>query len=307
MLSDKEYEALVEDIKGIIAGGYTVFLLEQGFGEISLFAKLLYKYKELYNKKVCLFVKRRILLSILECCPWIDDVMYIEPELYDKLASNGYLRLYCRVRDVSMYHFIVGISKDTAKTEICDYLALPFDTKLKDYEIPEVEYDWESFFHENKIKMGKTVYIVPHANFLRNTVPDNFWSILVNRLQKEGFTTLINSNKIIVDDVPHVFFDMDISLTLAKKCGFVVGTRTGFMDIIGAFSKVPIVAIYPDDSHPSWDGCSWTCNVQKDRALSYMHGWGIRNMFDRDNVDELVYNNTDDIINRIIEKLNDYN
>ena len=110
----------------------------------------------------------------------------------------------------------------------------------------------------------------------------------------------------LVAGVPIAYFDMKVSLELAERCGYIVGVRTGFMDLAAVFNKCMIQAIYPDDSHPAWDcykNVIWDKTVHSDFTQKYMESVGLEKIYDRRNVYEFTYTNDEEVIDRIIKNI----
>ena len=140
-------------------------------------------------------------------------------------------------------------------------------------------------------------------------MPDDFWLTLVERLRQKGYTPIMNLPTETIPGVPYAYFDIFVSLQLAQRCGHVVGVRTGFMDLAAVFIDCDLQIIYPDDKHPSWKLCEeniWYEKAEGNYVEKYMEGWGVKKLFQREgreNIEELVYTNTDDTVDYIISHL----
>lgn len=305
-MDDKAYEKFCDGIKELICSGYEVMLFHQGFGETVMFTQLIYKYKELSHKKLCILVKVDTRGEILRACPYIDEVIDLPTEMFNRISSDGSLRIYCRIKSFLDLHNIIGINKRNVRVQVCDFLGIPEDTPLVSYPIGDVNANWDEYFEHYNLKYNKTVYVVPHALFLQNTVSKEFWEKLVSILYDNGFSVIINMPEEYIKGVPFAYFDIKTSLALASRCGYIVGVRTGFMDLAASFTKCNIQAIYPDDSHPSWDICKkelWKEPIEKNYAVKYMEGWSIKNIFGKEDANEIVYTNDEDVIRDIMKKL----
>ena len=305
MANSDEYKAFCDSIKKLIVNGYDVMLYHQGFGETAIFLQVVYKYKELRKRKLFVITYLSTRTELLKASCDIDEVLEVPEELYLALCKDTAFRKEYGIKDfLTMHKF--DLDRSTMKREVCEYLGIPKDTKYHAYELPNVNANWDEYFAAKKLTPEKTVYIVPHALFLGKVVPDDFWEKLVYRLKDEGFDSLINLPNETIPGVPFAYFDIIPSVRLAEKCGYVVGARTGFMDLIAAFTSLPLQVIYPDDSHPSWEICrqyTWKEPVYEDCAKKYMESTGLHTLFDRENMKELVYTNDEDLISDILSGL----
>lgn len=305
MIDPNEYNGICENIKELVKADYEVMLYHQGFGETAIFLQVLYKYKELSRKRLFIITYVSTRTELLKASDVIDEVFEVPEDYYMALCRDFKFRQDYGIKDFYTMHQY-ELDRSTMKAEVCEYLGIPKDTLYKTYQLPPVDANWTEYFNAKNLIPGKTVYIVPHAIFFGKVIDDEFWGRLVSVLKEKGYTSLINLPEETIPGVPYAYFDIIVSLRLAEQCGYVIGARTGFMDLIAAFTDLPIQAIYPDDSHPSWDICKehmWTETVEGHYAEKYMESTGLHTLFDRPGMDELIYTNDDDILNTIISNL----
>ncbi|MCR5546854.1 MAG: hypothetical protein K6F30_10325 [Lachnospiraceae bacterium] len=305
MISQKEYEELCKTIRELCQSGYEVMLFHQGFGETAIFLQVVYKYKELSGKKLFIITYTSTRTEILKCSDVIDEVFEVPKDVYLMLSGENQMLNELGIKNFLAMHNM-DLDRSTMKNEVCEFLGIPKDTPYRHLSLPGIQANWDEYFRTKNLLPGKTVYIVPHALFLGKVVPEEFWEKLVERLREEGYTAIMNLPSETIPGVPFAYFDMVVSLQLAKHCGCVVGARTGFMDLVATFTDLPIIAIYPDDTHPSWDICkkyTWREPVNGDYAKVYMESTGINTLFPRDGITELVYTSDEEIIDEIIEKI----
>ncbi|MCR4798302.1 MAG: hypothetical protein K5853_07645 [Lachnospiraceae bacterium] len=304
-MEEKEYAAICQTIRELIQNGYEVMLFHQGFGETAIFLQVLYKYKEMRRKKLFVITYVSSRTELLKASDVIDEVFEVPEELYLALCKDVPFRMECDIKDFLTMHKY-DLDRSTMKKEVCEYLGISKDTPYGPYQIPVVDANWEEYFATKGLHKGKTVFLVPHALFLGKVVDDSFWVKLVSRLKKAGYTALFNLPQESVPGVPFAYFDIIPSLRLAEKCGYVIGARTGFMDLVAAFTSIPVQAIYPDDTHPSWEICkeyTWTEPVEGDYALKYMESTGLHTLFDRPGITEHVYTCDEDLLDSIMSHL----
>lgn len=106
----------------------------------------------------------------------------------------------------------------------------------------------ERIFDENKLIPGKTVILAPYAKWPPK-ISMLFWENLTQRLISKGFTVCTNSigseEPAIVGSTP-IFYPYELSVPFVEKAGYIVGLRSGFLDIIES-AKCKKVALYPYD------------------------------------------------------------
>ncbi|MBQ9334412.1 MAG: hypothetical protein IJS12_08780 [Lachnospiraceae bacterium] len=96
------------------------------------------------------------------------------------------------------------------------------------------------------LKRGKTVILSPYAKCPPN-INDNFWQYLCDRMKKNGYCVCTNSasaEETPIDGSIPVFFPYDIAVPFVEACGYIVGLRSGFLDIIET-ANAKKVALYP--------------------------------------------------------------
>ncbi len=304
-MDEKAYQEFCESIKQLVASGYEVMLYHQGFGETAIFLQVLYKYREMHQKKLFVITYVSTRTELLQASEYIDEVFEVPEDVYVALCKDFDFRKEYGITDFLTMHQY-SLDRSTMKKEVCDYLGIPKDTPYGAYSLPEVNANWDEYFQANHLIQGKTAYIVPHAIFMGKVVEDEFWEKLVNRLKEKGYTAILNMPHEMVKGVPFAYFDIITSIRLAEKCGYVIGARTGFMDLVAAFSNLPLQVIYPDDSNPAWEICKehdWPEPVYENYAKRYMESTGINTLFPRDGIEELVYSNDDDLLDALMKKL----
>lgn len=101
-------------------------------------------------------------------------------------------------------------------------------------------------FCENNLSFGKTVVLAPYAG-LAPRISSVFWDKLVFRLVTQGFTVCTNSScsaePPIRGTVP-VLYPHNLSVPFLEAAGYIVGLRSGFLDIIES-ARCKKVALYP--------------------------------------------------------------
>ena len=84
------------------------------------------------------------------------------------------------------------------------------------------------------MKQGKTVVLSPYAYSLQS-LPMHFWQQLTNRLSDMGYTVCVNidikKEKCELENVIPISFTFRQSAAVLEYAGYLIGIRSGFMDI----------------------------------------------------------------------------
>lgn len=121
---------------------------------------------------------------------------------------------------------------------------------INSYHLPEYiittpkfpEFNKEEYIEKYNIIEGKTVYIVPESEW-QEPLPIWYWNILADNLRMIGFHVVFNSDNKNYDGVLSKVPLRD-AVKFAELCGYVIGSRTGFLDFL-ASAKANIIVIDP--------------------------------------------------------------
>lgn len=94
------------------------------------------------------------------------------------------------------------------------------------------------------IQKARTVLINPYANSVKG-IPISFFRNIGNALIQKGYRVIASAhdeNNPIGGEIPTIRFGMDKAVALADYCGYVIGVRSGFMDLM-VFSDANIISI----------------------------------------------------------------
>jgi hypothetical protein len=105
---------------------------------------------------------------------------------------------------------------------------------------------------DNVIEKGNTVLLNPYANSCTG-IPFSFFEKLAKGLKKKSYKviTSIHDDQVAVPGSEGVAFTISEELALLNYCGYVIGSRSGFLDL-AVFSQACIVSI-DIDSYPFSD------------------------------------------------------
>ncbi|MCH5264461.1 MAG: hypothetical protein J1F02_01075 [Lachnospiraceae bacterium] len=125
----------------------------------------------------------------------------------------------------------------------------------------EPQFDREkaaAFCEEQGLVKGKTVILSPYAVSM-NLLPEKFWEEIARRLLAAGFAVYTNcgGEEQEIPGTKRLFFEYSISVPVMDYCGYYIGLRSGFTDIISGSSCKKIV-FYPKHLRKG-NGSSLTC------------------------------------------------
>lgn len=147
-------------------------------------------------------------------------------------------------------------------------------------------------FDDNQLKYGKTVVLAPYAKWPPKII-GGFWEKIALELKKLGYSVCTNSvgeSEPPIEGTASVSFPYDISVPFIEKAGYIIGLRSGFLDIIES-AKAKKVALYP-----------FNCKKRGVVNGSGMASFSLNAMFNRDDWLEIETNlvNLKDVIIDII-------
>ena len=148
-------------------------------------------------------------------------------------------------------------------------------------------------FDDNQLKYGKTVVLAPYAKWPPKII-GGFWEKIALELKKLGYTVCTNSVGELeppIEGTVAVAFPYDISVPFIEKAGYIIGLRSGFLDIIES-AKAKKVALYP-----------FNCPKRGVVNGSAMSSFSLNTMFNRNDWLEVETNlvNLEDVIMEIID------
>ena len=102
-------------------------------------------------------------------------------------------------------------------------------------------------FKDNGLEEGNTIILSPYVNTLP-PLPWWVWVNLANKLKELGYIVCTNcgykSEKEIEGTIA-LHFGLDISVPLLERCGYFIGIRSGFCDIISSAKCKKIIIYHP--------------------------------------------------------------
>lgn len=120
----------------------------------------------------------------------------------------------------------------------------------KDKQLPQFNYSSpqiNDLFIKNNLIEGKTVILSPYVNTLSG-LPWWVWVNIAQKLKDFGFVVCTNcgtpSEQPINGTIP-LYFGYDISVPMLEKCGYFVGIRSGFCDVVSSAACKKIIIYQP--------------------------------------------------------------
>lgn len=192
-----------------------------------------YQYFGVDNRHIFFLDKKRMLnLNEFYTSDWGFSFRHRHPELLS-ISIDAYMRL--DLFDYSELFYYSDVVKSIFK--------LPLDSKPAKATKFEISDRIKKFFTMGKIEQGQTVVINPYANSC-SEVPMSFFQIISARLASVGFhvvTSTIGEQEPLAGTIG-IDFQLIEALDFCEKCGYVIGQRSGFMDLI-SFSEANIICV----------------------------------------------------------------
>ncbi len=120
----------------------------------------------------------------------------------------------------------------------------------KDKQLPSFDYNSNklySVFEEQRLVPGKTVVLSPFVNTLPS-LPWWVWCNIAEKLKERGYTVCTNvgsPSEFPINGTIPLSFPYDISVPILEKCGYFIGIRSGFCDIISSAACKKIIIYQP--------------------------------------------------------------
>lgn len=245
-----------------------VFLAHQGLGESSWMSLFLGEYKKrIGNKEIVMITCAPSRADLFGQCPAVDHVLEVAPSLLYALSSDLNLNKEYKIHNFLNMHYDIELQKKLGtrrylegagfREQIVAYLDLPPDQEPCGFPLHYDKEKLKALFQGLGLKENRTVLVSPYANCYGNeAVPYIFWAELSLRLMDRGYSVVFNSKEKIVniDGVKNVFLGLSEMVGFSALCGNIIGTRSGFFDVLAIFSPVNLnmQIIYPNYDNPRW-------------------------------------------------------
>lgn len=144
---------------------------------------------------------------------------------------------------VEAYKVLLGLNKNS--------LILHKTTLCKEQDTNKVH----DIFAKEELKLEKTIIIIPEArSFQCSLLTNKFWIQLADSMAEKGYQVVFNS-KDIYGEYSSVFLSIAETIVLANLCGYVIGVRSGLLDILAGETNAFIQAIYPSNNELTQNDC----------------------------------------------------
>ena len=121
---------------------------------------------------------------------------------------------------------------------------------VKDREFPKFNYTSKKIndlFIKYRLEPNNTVILSPYVNTLP-AIPWWVWIELAKKLKMAGYMVCTNCgspNEKEIEGTVALRFSYDISVPVIEKCGFFIGIRSGFCDVISTAKCKKIIIYQP--------------------------------------------------------------
>lgn len=254
-------------LNGIKRGMQIIVIPEWPIGDMCSVLGFVKAYKERVRKPLVFYIIGKRGKEVLELCPYIQHVEMIPIDCIRHLED---LVLSEKRNIFDMRLLFESSDKLDALRAVRRFFQLPEETRFDRFTLkgrPDKE-EIEKLFASFKLRRGKTVFIVPYANWFgeigKRLKSTEFWAALCTDLSKEGFDVVFNSEEEVVPGTAHVFLELSKLPAFIELCGNVIGIRTGLLNFIAVFTNVTIQCFWPEDNSPYFETDTW----------KYFSNWG---------------------------------
>lgn len=189
----------------------------------------------------------------------IENIVKISQEEADKLTYL-YMAICDECNDIILMHHdpiqnycgILENLRNINNTNFMDmYLNNVFNgLTIEDKVLPNFKYESKKIrdlIFRNRIEEGNTVVLSPYVNTLP-AIPWWVWRELAEKLKMQGYMVCTNCGsptEKAIEGTVALRFDYDVSVPILEKCGYFVGIRSGFCDIISSAKCKKIIIYQP--------------------------------------------------------------
>lgn len=222
---------------------YYQFVMFQPWGDFYITASLLSEFKKNNNDAkilaVCVNQEQK---NVLETFGAINKIEIITKEFYNELLSiNSKKNFKQQLEKGKLYCLSHWYYSDADKNQSYNFLELY--TKMLGLKYPTKLMVSNTL---NSKTASNNILIYPEANsFDYSEITQNFWVSLADELTYMGYNVIFNSKKQTYGKYQTIFYSMNKSIELAKQCKFVIGTRSGFGDILAINKVKNHIVVYP--------------------------------------------------------------
>lgn len=120
----------------------------------------------------------------------------------------------------------------------------------KDRELPQFNYTSKrisDLFFKCRLEPNNTVILSPYVNTLP-PIPRWVWVELAKRMKMAGYVVCTNCggpDEKEIEGTVALRFDYDIAVPILEKCGYFIGIRSGFCDVISSAKCKKIIIYQP--------------------------------------------------------------
>lgn len=233
---------------------------EQPIGDMCSIMGVVKAYKEKVNKSLVVYIIGRYGKETLELCPYIERVELLPMEYVNSLED-----IFSEEKDriCDMRVLFEGTDKLDPVGAVKRFFQLPEETEFDRFMpkiLPNIRKSVNLFEHFG-LRRGKTVFIVPYANWFgpigKRLKSIGFWTELCAALSEEGYDVIFNSEEEVVPSVPYTFLELAELPQFIKLCGNVVGMRTGLLNFIAMFTDVTVQCLWPENNSLYFNTDTW--------------------------------------------------
>lgn len=241
-------------------GTEVVLVPEWPIGDMCSIMGFVKAYKEKVKKSLAFYIIGKRGKEALELCPHIEHVEMI-PSGCEDVLEDFFKEEKSRIFDMRL--LFEGEDNLDAVKAVRRFFKLPKETEFDRFALkilPDTE-KITRLFESFGLRRGKTVFIVPYANWFgpigKELKSAGFWTKLCDALSREGYDVIFNSEEEVAAGVPYTFMGLSDLPGFVELCGNVVGMRTGLLNFIAIFTNVTIQCLWPEDDSVYFNTDRW--------------------------------------------------
>lgn len=229
----------------------TLFLITDHFGEVYVACCFL-KYLKSFNQElnVLILEEQKYTMQLTNIFPYISKTYCISRRASDFLIANNSVAKKFNIELLHIYERPFNLVKPKNMVDAFKFLLnrsenLPSNvTWNTEHELNKIQ----SMFSKMSCKLTKTILLAPEAkSFESQMLNYDFWIQLAEHLVENGYDVIFNSKQ-QYEKYHSIFLPIGETILFAKLCGYVVGLRSGLLDVVAGETNVFIQAIYPKES-----------------------------------------------------------
>lgn len=206
------------------------------------------------GKEFLFLTSQKYTLQLIKLFPEISQA-YLVSHNAIKMLNNRRIELAkrCNIQSLNIYRDKWDQEKPQNMIDAYKFL-LNIETELPLNSVltkAEDEHKIRCVLARTASKLNKTAILTPEVRSLKcSLLKKDFWIQLADCLVQNGYSVIFSSPQ-KYGGYPSVFLSIEETIVLARACGYVIGVRSGLLDILAGETEGFIQAIYPSNDELS--------------------------------------------------------